>query len=215
MKFTMSATTPIQVPRYCPECGSATSDQTWDRPFCARCGGTLVDQSFCAICESHWRLPAGDNCPKHDIPLEEATSREALVPAAGPSSMWQTVHKFPHSLAAAGARIRLEAEGIPTFIDGERMGSPSMYRVATGGVNLQVPAHLANDARIILDQTWQSRPAEDPDDDLDDAWEDLSSPADGMVRPVVEMVRVIEALVLFLTLGPIVLWLVARVLGFA
>jgi hypothetical protein len=35
-----------------------------------------------------------------------------------------------------------------------------MYRVATGGVKLQVPAELAADARVILDQDW-SWPHED------------------------------------------------------
>ena len=43
--------------------------------------------------------------------------------------------------------IRLEAEGIPTFVDGERMGSRSMYHVATGGVRLMVPDSLAPEPR--------------------------------------------------------------------
>ena len=34
------------------------------------------------------------------------------------------------------------------------MGSPAMYRVATGGVKLQVPADLVAEARIILVQDW-------------------------------------------------------------
>ena len=69
----------------------------------------------------------------------------------------------------AGARIRLEAEGIPTFVEGERMGAPAMYRVATGGVKLQVPAEFAADARVILSQDW-SWPGELDGDDgpLDD-----------------------------------------------
>ena len=41
------------------------------------------------------------------------------------------------------------------------MGAPTMYRVATGGVKLQVPAELAADARVILDQDWSW-----PDEDL-------------------------------------------------
>ena len=65
-----------------------------------------------------------------------------------------TVKVFPDSLAAAIPRSRLEAEGIPTFLEGERMGSPAMYTVATGGVKLQVPAHQTAEARIILSQGW-------------------------------------------------------------
>ena len=65
-----------------------------------------------------------------------------------------TVRVFPDSLAAAIPRSRLEAEGIRTFLEGERMGSPAMYRVATGGVKLQVPAHQTAEARIILSQSW-------------------------------------------------------------
>ncbi len=34
------------------------------------------------------------------------------------------------------------------------MGAPAMYRVATGGVELQVPADQAAEARIILSQNW-------------------------------------------------------------
>jgi hypothetical protein len=75
---------------------------------------------------------------------------------------WVTARRFPDTMAASGARIRLEAEGIPTFLEGERMGAPSMYRVATGGVKLQVPAELAADARIILAQDWSW-----PDDELE------------------------------------------------
>jgi hypothetical protein len=80
------------------------------------------------------------------------TSRE---PAAGCNrGLWVTVTVFPTSLAAAVPRSRLEAEGIPTFLDGERMGSPGMYYGATRGVKLQVPANRLADARIILSQCW-------------------------------------------------------------
>ncbi len=34
------------------------------------------------------------------------------------------------------------------------MGSAGMYRQATGGVKLQVPADQAAEARIILSQSW-------------------------------------------------------------
>jgi hypothetical protein len=76
-------------------------------------------------------------------------------------------------MAAEAPRIRLEAEGIPTFVEGERMGARSMYHVATGGVKLKVPDNLASDARIILSQTWSATAAEldieeTPDGDIDD-----------------------------------------------
>jgi hypothetical protein len=61
---------------------------------------------------------------------------------------------FPNSLVAAVPRSRLEAEGIPTFLEGERMGGPGMYGSATVGVKLQVPADRAAEARIILSQNW-------------------------------------------------------------
>jgi hypothetical protein len=74
--------------------------------------------------------------------------------AAGDSVSWATVKVFPNSLVAAVPRSRLEAEGIPTFLDGERMGGPGMYGAATVGVKLQVPADRAADARIVLSQHW-------------------------------------------------------------
>src|SRR5262249_57396621 len=80
----------------------------------------------------------------------------------GSAISWVTLMRFPDSLAATGARIRLDAEGIPTFIEGERMGAPAMYRVATGGVKLQVPVEFVADARVILSQDWSW-----PDDELE------------------------------------------------
>ena len=46
---------------------------------------------------------------------------------------------------------------------GERMGSAGMYRQATGGVKLQVPADRAGEARVILSQTW-SLPVDEKSD---------------------------------------------------
>jgi hypothetical protein len=71
------------------------------------------------------------------------------------------VGRFPTGLAAAAARIRLEAEGIPTFLEGERMAGLGAYSVATGGAKLQVPVHLLADARIILSQRWGSKSDKD------------------------------------------------------
>ncbi len=93
-------------------------------------------------------------CPKHDIPLEAGPPTPSEPIAADQAISWVTVKVFPDSLSAAIPRSRLEAEGIRTFLAGERMGSPAMYRVATGGVKLQVPADQAAEARIILSQNW-------------------------------------------------------------
>jgi hypothetical protein len=79
-----------------------------------------------------------------------------------------TVRSFPHTVAANAARIRLEAEGIPTFLSGARMAESVAYQVATGGVKLQVPRALLADARVLLAQSWAPPFA---DEDLD-AWED-------------------------------------------
>ena len=86
------------------------------------------------------------------------------------SSAWVEVGRFADTLACQPARIRLENEGIPTMIDGERMGERSMYPVATGGVRLRVPENLAADARIILSQTWSATSAAL---DIEDDWSEL------------------------------------------
>src|SRR5262249_42836639 len=117
-------------PRFCPACRYEAAEAP-ERSLCAQCGATLSLQGYCPICESRWRLAVGSLCPKHDVELvaDDPTSMTGLAPA--PRTSWVTVAKFPHSLAAAAARIRLEAEEIPTFLEGERMGSPAMYRLPT------------------------------------------------------------------------------------
>jgi hypothetical protein len=111
-------------------------------------------------------------CPKHDLELEDAAARLDRGPAPHKGEEWVEVACYADSLRAEAPRIRLEAEGIPTFLDGERMGQPSMYRVAIGGVKLCVPGSLAADARVLLAQSWA--PVAVADDDLDDAWDDLA-----------------------------------------
>jgi hypothetical protein len=99
-----------------------------------------------------------------------------MLDDGGKPLAWITIARYPDTQAAEAPRIRLEAEGIPTFIDGERMGARSMYHVATGGVKLKVPESLATDGRIILSQTWSATAAgldidegfSDLDDDVDD-----------------------------------------------
>ncbi len=154
-----SCPTVDNAPRFCPDCGHSADPVSSN--LCKCCGSTLALQGYCPVCEAHVRSPIGSLCPKHDIKLLAEDERLRPSTMASKSVRWTTVRRFPDTLAVAAARIRLEAEGIPTFVEGERMGAPAMYRVATGGVKLQVPAELAAEARVILDQDWDW-----PDDDL-------------------------------------------------
>jgi hypothetical protein len=181
------------MPRFCPDCGRAAGETDGD--LCANCGSSLAIQGYCPICEGRVRRRVGELCPKHDVMLLADDVEERPRLADGSAISWVTVKRFPDSLAVSGARIRLEAEGIPTFVEGERMGAPTMYRVATGGVKLQVPADLAADARVILDQDW-SWPDEDLGlaDDIDDAepdHEELPPEPDPARSFLVEMIVVI------------------------
>jgi hypothetical protein len=140
-------------PRFCPNCGDLADVASDDR-LCPLCGETPIAQGFCPVCEGHWRIAVGEACPKHDLPLEASPTLPTESIQNGRSVSWVTITSFENSLAAAVPRSRLEAEGIPTFLDGERMGSPGMYTTATNGVRLQVPADRAAEARIILSQSW-------------------------------------------------------------
>jgi len=164
----------------------------------------LRDRAYCAVCESYWKLPAGDDCPKHDLELIDAPPHPAFDNPAGPQSRWVTVGTFADAPAAEAPRLRLEAEGVPTLLEGERMGGRSMYGLATGGVKLQVPQQLAADARVLLSQSW-SVPA--PADDLDDAWDELA-PEPGARRRAV-----MRGTILLILFGPILLWLLALAVG--
>lgn len=126
---------------------------------CPICGETLAVQGYCPVCEDYWALPVDTPCPKHDLPLEPAPPPRPDADPGKADFRWVTVGRFTDSQAAQAPRIRLEAEGIPTFLEGERMGSRAMYAVATGGAKLKVPEHLAGDARIILSQTWSATAA--------------------------------------------------------
>jgi hypothetical protein len=114
------------------------------------------------------------------------------------------VGTFDDAIRAEAPRIRLESEGIPTFLEGERMGSMSMYQVATGGVKLQVPQPLLADARILLRQSWS---ADVVDDELDDAWDELA-PAPGAFRR-----SVMTWMILFLLFGPFLLVLLSLLMA--
>ena len=173
-------------PRFCPGCDAERSP---DAVLCNVCGETLADQAYCDICETYLHKTITELCPKHDVKLE---------PLAPPSPFdgkmrWAMVRPFSDTQAAEGPRIRLEAEGIPTFVEGSRMGSRSMYNVATGGVKLLVPESLVADARVLLDQTWETR---SPDDDLEDAWDDLAPQPAAIWQESLMLMTVVVALVL-------------------
>ena len=88
------------------------------------------------------------------------------VPGPGLCSLGHR-RRLSDRATAAILRGRLEAEGIPTLLDGERMGTAGMYLAATRGVRLQVPADKVAEARIILDQKW-SLPEPDEKADFED-----------------------------------------------
>ncbi len=141
-------------------------------------------------------------CPKHDLPLDAMEPPRIQFGAPGVPFHWVTVCHFADSLAAQAPRIRLEAEGIPTFVDNERMGSPSMYHVATGGVRLKVPDSLASEARVILSQTWSALVAEldlDPEDEHDD--EETQPDPEDQIDTITEGTSLLQALLFLLAVG--------------
>jgi hypothetical protein len=105
-----------------------------------------------------------------------------MLDGDGRPCRWTTVAHYSDTQSTDAPRIRLEAEGIPTFVEGERMGSRAMYHVATGGVRLKVPDTMAHDARIILSQTWSATAAQlgiDEDYDEEVGELDLAEGASG------------------------------------
>jgi hypothetical protein len=149
-------------PRFCPKCENATP-KDYEDPLCPECGDPLMPQGYCSVCEHFWRLAVDAFCPKHDIPLEAGCPASSEPITTDQVVSWVTVKEFPDSMSAAIPRSRLEAEGIRTFVAGERMAAPAMYHVATGGAKLQVPADQAAAARIILAQNW-SLPSDEKGD---------------------------------------------------
>jgi hypothetical protein len=190
-------------PHFCPRCGHVAGEET---RLCRECGDVLTPQGYCAVCEAAWPLPAGTPCPKHDLALESWRARTDAVRGPLTDEKWVTLSSFADALRAEAPRIRLEAEGIPTVLEGERMGGPSMYQLATGGVKLQVPESLVADARILLSQSWTTT-AESEEDDLDDAWDDLAPDPGATWRDLG------RAAVLFVLLAPLLLSLLSLLLG--
>jgi hypothetical protein len=150
---------------YCPECRRFGE---MDQRLCFECGESLRLSGYCPICERSVLGPPGSDCPKHDVELLDRHDGPVFDQA---STRLVTVASYGVTSGALGAKLRLEAEGIPTFLQGARMGENAIYQVATGGVKLQVPEEFAADARILLAQSWAS-PIED--DDPDDPWEGLA-----------------------------------------
>ena len=185
---------------FCPRCENQPEIKG---ALCPHCGERAQPQGYCSVCEGYWHLPRGANCPKHDLPLDEPPLSPLAFEAGESAPDWVTVGRFPDSMAASVARGRLEAEGIPTSVVGERMGGASMYQVATGGVKLQVPRPLMADARILLDQSWEI--PDDPEG-LDDAWDELA-PAPGEFRRTV-----MKGVIVLILIGPGILTLVSYVI---
>jgi hypothetical protein len=158
-------------PSFCPSCRKPPRP-TGPSDLCERCGDRLIARGYCPVCEDFVLRAVGEACPKHQVILEEQAPPALARRLAEEGTSWVEVGRFSDALACQPPRIRLEAEGIPTMIDGDRMGDRSMYQVATGGVSLRVPENLAADARIILSQTWSADAAalgidEWPDDDYE------------------------------------------------
>lgn len=177
-----------EAPRYCPRCDRAARVPG---ELCRDCGEVLRPQSYCSVCERFWRLPGGADCPKHDLALETGPI-EPDTERTGPVR-WVTIARYNHPSQAEAPRLRLDAEGIPSFLDGARMSGHSLQGFTGGGLSLQVPDELAAEARILLSQTW-SLPME-MEDDLDDAWEELG-PEPGARRRTIMKIVIVLMLVL-------------------
>jgi hypothetical protein len=134
-------------PRFCPRCRRG---RPCDLTLCPECGETLRGQGFCATCEQYWPHPEGAECPKHEVPLL-AGRPELAVFRAGDQADWVTVTSFDHPIQAEAARIRVDAEGIPVLLQGQRVAG---FHGGIGGIALQVPRALVQEARILLSQSW-------------------------------------------------------------
>ena len=201
-------------PTFCPRCRAAG---VAGEGLCRECGERLALRGYCATCEGFWKRPVGAECPKHDVPLEDAPpAPERLGTPGERAERWVTVATYAHPNAANPPRIRLEAEGIPTFLDGERVAGSTLYQVATGGARLQVPESLADASRVLLAQTWDARivhpEGAEPLDDEDDVWAGLA-PSPGTRRRTI-----MKGAILVFLFGPGLIILgsaVARLFGWA
>jgi hypothetical protein len=111
---------------------------------------------------------------------------------------------------ARGPILRLQAEGIPSFLDGEHMGANLVFQGTSGGVRLLVAEEFAAEARVLLSQSWA--PVETPEDQAEDDWEGLDAPSQSERRRAVMKKMIIFHLSWPLLAGFIV-WFLARFLG--
>ncbi len=135
-------------PRYCLRCDL---DAEPGEKICHQCGEILREQAFCPVCEAYWHLLAGTDCPKHEIPLQDRAPDPYPYLPRDEQLEWTTVARFVNVTEAEARRLRLEAEGIPVFVEGER--NQNYYGCEA---KLQVPRKHVADARILLSQTWTS-----------------------------------------------------------
>lgn len=166
-------------PRFCPLCLRPAAPRD---DLCRHCGERTAAQGYCPVCQSFRLFRIGEDCPKHDLPLEAGAIERADSHEGGERPRWTTLARFDSLAAAEGPRLRLEAEGIPTFLDGLRMATDVLSHPALGGVKLQVPATLVDEARVLLDQSWGLPPP----DDLDDAWDELGPEPGARRRKVMQ-----------------------------
>lgn len=163
-------------PTFCPSCGKGfPADDA--RRLCGECGAGVVDRGYCPVCEGFVQAEVGAPCPKHDVPLEPGP--EPFAHHADVEGPWVEVARYDDAVECHPPRIRLEAEGIPTVVDGELAGSKSVHAAFSGGVVLRVPESFAADARVILSQRWSDDAAAlgiEEDDDWDDVDEDFGPP---------------------------------------
>lgn len=183
-------------------CGRCRKPGTTGARLCPECGDALRPRGYCAVCERWCLASPGQPCPKHEVELSEGPVGLDFDPS---TSRLVTVASFGLPGEAHGPRLRLEAEGIPAFLQGQRMGDNAIYQVATGGVTMQVPEEFADEARILLAQTW-SMPKADVDDP-DDPWEGLAPDPAERRRSVMKL-----AIVVFL-FGPLVVSLIGLLLS--
>lgn len=115
-------------------------------------------------------------CPKHEVELIEFEPTRSDRSAERVAIQWVTVCTFQNPCESEPLRIRLEAEGIPTFINGERMASHLLGHGARGGVELLVPIEDVQEARVILAQSWRIDLDDDPDDEWDDSDDERLAP---------------------------------------